>query len=210
MACSQAHAIAILKRPSSGKSSMGRPADTDGAQHPGAQKCSGISLPCGRPLYPFHERAFPIVVYHPDKEALGPGVGRTMEEESHTPKRSARTERRHSLPSRLFPFRVLSDMSSRRRCCDTFYTSLMVVLLWHTRPDLLSTQKWIFFKALFCHRLRAAQATPAITSLATIKVCERCTVSKNDLLTIFSRNCLDNCLHPYHICLLLLNTNHRQ
>ena len=55
--------------------------DGDGARLPGAQSCSGISLPHGRPLHPFHECAFPIVVYHPDKEALGPGVGRAMEEE---------------------------------------------------------------------------------------------------------------------------------
>ena len=45
------------------------------------RSCSGISLPYGRPLYSFHECAFPIVVYHPDKEVLGARVGRTTEEE---------------------------------------------------------------------------------------------------------------------------------
>ncbi len=46
-----------------------------------AVRAFGIFLPCGRPLYPFHKRAFPIVVYHPDKEVLGARVGRTTEEE---------------------------------------------------------------------------------------------------------------------------------
>jgi hypothetical protein len=45
------------------------------------RSCSGISLPYGRPLCSFHERAFLIVVDHPDKEALGARIGGPMEEE---------------------------------------------------------------------------------------------------------------------------------
>jgi hypothetical protein len=42
--------------------------DRDGAQLPRSQSRFGISLPYGSSVYPFHERTFPIVVYHPDKE----------------------------------------------------------------------------------------------------------------------------------------------
>jgi len=83
MACCQAYAVATLSGRLQAKTawSVQHTYRADGTQLPGSQGCSWISLPYGSPPSPFHERAFPIAMYHHDKEALGPGIGRTVEEE---------------------------------------------------------------------------------------------------------------------------------
>ena len=154
--------------------------DGDGARLPALRVVPGSSLPHGRPLHPFSECAFPIVVYHPDKEALVTGSdGRWKRELIRRNDLRTQNVAILCLPA-YFPSVFFQIRPSRRRCCDTFYTSLMLGFVVAQTPWPGIDQRWVFFKPLFCRRVRSRISY----ILSALETCHFCPVPANSNMAI--------------------------